>query len=234
MRLQKYLSQAGICSRREAEKGILNGFVKINGAVVSELGVKVEPDMDKVEYKGKPAVISKRMLYIALNKPAGYLSACKDKRDKTILDIIKIKERIYPIGRLDKDSCGLILLTNDGSIHHRLLHPSFDHEKEYEVTVEKPIVDSDLLKMEKGIVIDGVKTREARTERISANFFSIILKEGRKRQIRRMMEALGYRVIKLKRIRFTNVLLNGLKEGGWRYLSKKEVENLLKISLSDK
>jgi 23S rRNA pseudouridine2605 synthase/23S rRNA pseudouridine2604 synthase len=180
MRLQKYLSQAGICSRREAEKSILNGFVKVNGSVVSELGVKVESDKDRVEYKGAPAVISNTMLYIALNKPTGYLSACKDKRGKTILELIKIKERVYPIGRLDKDSCGLILLTNNGSIHHKLLHPSFDHEKEYEATVEKPIANSDLLKTERGIVIDGVKTRKAKIERISANSFSITLKEGRR------------------------------------------------------
>ncbi|MBW1649806.1 MAG: rRNA pseudouridine synthase [Deltaproteobacteria bacterium] len=226
-RLQKYLSQAGICSRREAEKDILNGFVKINGAVVSKLGVKVEVDKDKVEYKGMPAVITKKMLYLALNKPDGYISACKDKRGKTVLDLIKIKERIFPVGRLDKDSCGLILFTNDGSIHHRLLHPSFDHEKEYEVTVKKPITNFHLLKMEKGVVINGVKTREAKTEKISNNSFSITLKEGRNRQIRRMADALGYKVVKLKRIRFANILLNGLQEGSWRYLTKNEIKNLI-------
>ena len=227
MRLQKYLSQAGIASRREAEKDILKGFVKINGIIVSELGVKVESDKDKVEYKGKPAIITKKILYIALNKPDGFVSACKDKYGKTILDIVNIKERIFPIGRLDKDSCGLIILTNNGSIHHKLLHPSFGHEKEYEVTVEKSVTDSVLLKMEKGVIIDRIKTRTAKTKRISTNCFSITLKEGRNRQIRRMADALGYKIIKLKRIRFANILLKELKEGKWRYLTTQEIKNLI-------
>jgi len=228
MRLQKYLSQAGICSRREAEKKILSGFVKVNDKIVSQLGSKVKSDKDKIEYKGMPVFIKKKNIYIALNKPEGYISACKDKRNKTILNLIKIKERIYPVGRLDKDSCGLIILTNDGSMHHQLLHPSFDHEKEYQVTIEKPISNSELLKMEKGIVIMGTKTREAKIRRTSENSFSIILQEGRNRQIRRMAKKLGYRVMKLKRIRFSNILIKGLKAGKWRYLTKEEVKKLVK------
>ncbi len=223
MRLQKYLSKAGICSRRKAEEAMGQGLVKVNGKVVSELGTKVDIDKDIIEYKNKPVKIDNEFIYIALNKPEGYVTSCKDSNSKTVIELIDIKKRIYPVGRLDKDTSGLLLLTNDGELHNKLLHPSFDHEKEYEVHVKNKISDGELLQMENGIYLDGRKTRNAKIKRISETSFYILLKEGRNRQIRRMVEKTGNKVVKLKRIRFANITLNSLKKGEWRYLTKNEL-----------
>ncbi|MEA1946053.1 MAG: pseudouridine synthase, partial [Thermodesulfobacteriota bacterium] len=141
--------------------------------------------------------------------------------------LVVIPERIYPVGRLDKDSTGLLLLTNDGRLHHRLSHPSFDHEKEYEVTVASHITDGALRSLEKGLPVMGTKTRPAKIKRLSSKRFRIVLKEGRNRQIRRMVGKVGGRVIGLKRIRISNIKLGRLSEGSWRYLGKKEKEGLL-------
>ncbi|MCD6185190.1 MAG: rRNA pseudouridine synthase, partial [Deltaproteobacteria bacterium] len=139
MRLQKYMSKAGFCSRREAEKYIAEGLVKINGAVAAVLGTKVDTEIDKVEVNENLLEIINQTVYIALNKPKGYVTSCNQNGDNIVLDLVDITERIVPVGRLDKDSTGLLILTNDGNFHHRLLHPSFDHEKEYEVTLSKPL-----------------------------------------------------------------------------------------------
>ena len=135
MRLQKYLSAAGVCSRRKGEALIQEGRISVNGVVVSELGTKVDPDLDMVEADGKVIYLRQKLIYIALNKPRDYVTSCNQKGEKTVLDLVDVPERVYPVGRLDKDSTGLLLLTNDGSLHHRLSHPSFDHEKEYIVTL---------------------------------------------------------------------------------------------------
>jgi 23S rRNA pseudouridine2605 synthase/23S rRNA pseudouridine2604 synthase len=166
-------------------------------------------------------------VYIALNKPKGYVTSCEQKKEKLVVDLIDISERIYPIGRLDKDSTGLLLLTNDGEIHHRLLHPSFDHEKEYDVTVAKSISDHALKTMTNGMVIMGKKTRPAIIRRLSKKRFRIKLKEGRNRQIRRMVGKTGNHVVRLNRISFANIRLGDLAEGGWRHLSEKEKRQLL-------
>ncbi len=229
MRIQKYLSKAGVCSRRHAEKDILKGLVKVNGRVVTELGTKIDPEIDTVEYKNKKIDPKGKLIYIALNKPVGYVASCHDKYSKTILELINIKERVYPIGRLDKDSSGLLLLTNDGTSHNRFLHPSFGHEKEYDVRVAEPISDTDLRQMEKGIFIDSYKTKAAKTKRLETNRFLITLREGRNRQIRRMVKTLKNSVTNLERIKFVNVKLDGLKTGAWRYLSEKEQKLLLSI-----
>ena len=139
MRLQKFLSRAGICSRRKGEEYIKAGWVKVNGEVVTELGIKVDPERDAVEVDKDAIRSDSKPTYIALNKPRGYVSSCHQQNEKIVLDLLDISERVYPIGRLDKDSTGLLLLTNDGRLHHRLSHPSFNHEKEYEVTVAKPL-----------------------------------------------------------------------------------------------
>jgi 23S rRNA pseudouridine2605 synthase/23S rRNA pseudouridine2604 synthase len=228
IRLQKFLSMAGVCSRRHGEKYITDGLVRVNGKVVTKLGTKVDSEKDRVEIKGKPAVIKQDLVYIALNKPKGYVTSCRQPGDKIVLDLLDISRRVYPVGRLDKDSTGLLLLTNDGGLHHRLSHPSFDHEKEYEVTVANPITDKSLLNMEQGMPIIGTKTRPAETKRISPKRFRIVLKEGKNRQIRRMAGKTGNHVTRLKRIRAANIRLGRLAIGNWRYLTEKEKDALLK------
>jgi len=229
MRLQKFLSSAGVCSRRKGERLIEAGRVKVNGMRVSELGTKVDSDKDFVELDGQPVSINSESIYIALNKPKGYVSSCYQKGYKTVLDLLDISERVYPVGRLDKDSTGLLLLTNDGRLHYRLTHPSFDHEKEYEVTVAKPLVEGVLRKLAQGLPMMGTKTRPARVKRISARCFLIVLQEGKNRQIRRMLRKVGNQVIDLKRLRIANIRLGSLPPGGWRYLADKEKDKLLKL-----
>jgi len=228
MRLQKFLSAAGFCSRRHGEELILAGRVSINGVVVTELGIKIDPEKDIVEVGGNRIEAKNNLVYIALNKPKGYVTTCSRERGKIVLDLVDIPERVYPIGRLDKDSSGILLLTNDGRLHNILSHPSFDHEKEYEVLVKWPIQDEALDKMTSGIHLLGSRTRTAQVKRISMDQFRIILKEGRNRQIRRMVEKVGNRVKKLTRIRISNVRLGSLKEGCWRHLTEKEQKELLK------
>ncbi len=226
MRLQKFLSKAGICSRRKGEEYIKAGFVRVNNTVVTELGTKIDPVKDRVEFKGKVVALENDLVYIALNKPKGYVTSCSQSGEKIVLDLIDIPRRVYPIGRLDKDSTGLLILTNDGNLHHRLLHPSFDHEKEYDVTVSKPITDGALRNIAKGMPMMGTKTRPAEINRISAKRFRIVLKEGKNRQIRRMVRKVGNHVTRLKRLRVSNIRLERLKEGTWRYLTEKEIKGL--------
>ncbi|QTA87582.1 pseudouridine synthase [Desulfonema magnum] len=229
IRLQKFLSEAGFCSRRKGEKYIKDGHVRVNGAVVTELGTKIEPDKAQVEVQGKLIKAKDDLIYIVLNKPKGYVTSCNQPGDNIVLNLIDIPERVYPIGRLDKDSTGLLLLTNDGRIHHRLLHPSFDHEKEYEVIVSSPIPEGALRKMAKGLPMMGTITRPARVRRISSKIFRIVLKEGKNRQIRRMVRKVGNRVVRLRRIRISDIKLGKLAEGSWRYLTKKEIKSLLRV-----
>lgn len=230
IRLQKFLSMNGVCSRRKGEEYIKSGIVAVNGNIVTKLGIKVDSINDSITVNGLPVKNSTKFLYIALNKPVGYITTCRrnQQSEKIVIDLIDCNQRIYPVGRLDKNSQGLLLLTNDGKIHHGLSHPSFDHEKEYKVTVEKNISDSSLSHMANGIIIDGAKTRKAIVQRLSSRIFIIILKEGRNRQIRKMIQKVNNRVILLERIRFSNILLGNLKEGDWRYLDVLEKKQLLK------
>jgi pseudouridine synthase len=227
IRLQKFLSSVGYCSRRRGEVYIQEGKIKVNGVIVTELGTKVDPEKDSIEADGRLFSRKPPPLYIALNKPKGYVTSCEQKKEKLVVDLIDISERIYPIGRLDKDSTGLLLLTNNGEIHHRLLHPSFDHEKEYDVTVAKNISDHALKTMADGMVIMGKKTRPAVIRRLSKKRFRIKLKEGKNRQIRRMVKKHENQVIQLKRISFANIRLGDLAEGAWRHLSEREKRRLL-------
>jgi 23S rRNA pseudouridine2605 synthase/23S rRNA pseudouridine2604 synthase len=229
MRLQKYLSVAGICSRRKGEEYIKAGWVKVNGEVVTELGVKVDPERDAVEVDRHAIRSDTVPIYIALNKPKGYVSSCDQQNEQIVTDLLDISDRVYPIGRLDKDSTGLLLLTNDGQLHHRLTHPSFNHEKEYEVAVAKPLPEGALRKLAKGLPMMGTRTRPARVDRISARRFRIVLQEGKNRQIRRMVRKVGNRVTSLKRIRIANIRLGNLPSGNWRHLTESEKEDLLKV-----
>ena len=227
MRLQKYLSASGVCSRRRGEQYILEGRLTVDGRVVTALGTKIDPALNRVEFDGRPIDIQQVLIYLALNKPPGVVTSCRQPGERTVLDLIPLPERIYPVGRLDKDSTGLLLLTNDGRLHHRLSHPSFDHEKEYDVCLVQPIPDGALRRMAQGLPLMGTQTRPAEVTRLTARRFRIVLKEGRNRQIRRMVRKVGSRVASLKRIRVASVRLGNLAEGAWRHLTARETESLL-------
>jgi len=226
MRLQKYLSHAGVCSRRQGEKIILSGRVRVNRIVISELGVQVDPDRDRVEVDGEKVELLKEAVTIAMHKPRGFVTSCDQPGEQTVMELIDLPVRVYPVGRLDKDSTGLLLLTNDGRLHHQLSHPSFDHEKSYIVTVARPISNGALKKMASGLPMMGRITRSATLKRISSHKFQIVLKEGRNRQIRRMVRKVGHKVTRLKRIRISNIRIGNLEPGKWRYLTEKEKKDL--------
>jgi pseudouridine synthase len=228
MRLQKFLSHAGVCSRRQGEALIAAGRVAVNGRVVTAPGTLVDPQADRVTVDGRDVAIESSLVYLMLHKPVGVVTSCRHPGQPVVTDLVDLPQRIFPVGRLDKDSSGLLLLTNDGRIHHRLSHPSFDHEKEYVVDVDIPLFDDVLQQLAEGIVLDGRRTRPARVERLGARRFRIVLREGRNRQIRRMVEAVGGRVKKLQRVRFANLRLGNMKPGRWRFLTAKETRRLLK------
>jgi 23S rRNA pseudouridine2605 synthase/23S rRNA pseudouridine2604 synthase len=225
-RLQKFLSEAGVCSRRAGEELIRSGRVRVNGEPVTALGHKIDPSRDRVAVDGRPVAGRPEPITIALHKPRGYVTSCRHPGKKIVLELVDLPQRLFPIGRLDKESTGLLLLTNDGELHHRLSHPSFDHEKEYEVTVARPISDGALRRMAAGMPILGSRTRAAEVARLAADRFRIVLREGRNRQIRRMVRRLGNEVTALRRVRVGCVALGGLEEGRWRRLSAAEIEGL--------
>jgi pseudouridine synthase len=228
IRLQKWLSDAGVCSRRKGEAYILAGRVRVNGQVVTALGSRIDPQKDRVEVDGRPVDPAQGKIYVALNKPRGFVTSCSHPGQKIVLDLIDLPQRVYPVGRLDKDSSGLLLLTNDGRLHHRLSHPSFDHEKEYEVEVQTPITDDALRKLAQGVILMGRKTRPARVQRLTGRRFRIVLQEGRNRQIRRMVSSVGHEVSLLQRIRISQIRLGRLPEGSWRHLTAAEKKGLLR------
>lgn len=233
-RIQKYLSRCGIASRRKAEEMILGGMIRVNGKQVKELGVKIEPGVDVVEVSGGKVSAPTQFTYYALNKPKGYTSTLKDPNaEKKVTDLVPPKPRVYPVGRLDRDSEGLIILTDDGDLANSLTHPGFSHEKEYRVDAEAP----DFMKgeetrrklkmFEQGIRLEDGKTRpaEVHIEKIRGREvrFRIILKEGKKRQIRRMCDAIGIKVKKLLRIRIGSLRLGTLAPGTFKEIKKSDV-----------
>lgn len=227
MRVNKYIAESGFCSRRQADELIKEKRVTINGQVC-QLGSTVKPG-DVVAIDGKPIKTKEKKVYIALNKPVG-IECTTDRRVKeNIVDFVGHPQRIFPIGRLDKDSEGLILLTNDGDIVNKILRSENNHEKEYIVTVNKPIDDEFIKAMSSGVEILGRKTKPCKVYKVDKNTFRIILTQGMNRQIRRMCQALGYRVLRLKRIRIMNINLGLLKVGHWRNLTKKELDTLMKL-----
>ena len=222
--LNKFISQTGICSRREADKWIAAGRVKIND-VVAQKGNRVGVQ-DKVTVDGKALRNKPKAIYLALHKPPG-ITCTTDRKDKTnIIDFINHPKRIFPIGRLDKPSTGLILLTNDGDIVNDILRVENNHEKEYVVTVNRPITPRFIKRMSNGIPILGTKTKKCVVERRGKMGFKIILTQGLNRQIRRMCEYLDYSVVTLKRVRIMNIHLGNLKVGKWRNLSVEEFKEL--------
>lgn len=226
IRLNKYIASSGICSRREADKLIESGKVSVNG-IVADLGTRVL-DGDSVEVEGKSVTPEDSMIYIAFNKPLG-ITCTTDRRDPSnIIDYINFSERIFPIGRLDKNSSGLILLTNNGDIVNTLLRSENGHEKEYVVTIDRPYDKEFIKTMSTGVPVLGRMTLPAEVIPVNAKTFRIILKQGMNRQIRRMCEYLGYKVTRLKRIRFMNIKLGDLETGKWRYLTATEKKELIK------
>ncbi|MDW1892910.1 23S rRNA pseudouridine(2604) synthase RluF, partial [Vibrio sp. Vb1574] len=224
-RLNKFISETGFCSRRAADKLIEEGRVTINGKQ-PEMGTKVLPG-DDVCVDGKPVASKEKPIYIALNKPTGI--TCTTERDipGNIVDFIGHKKRIFPIGRLDKPSDGLIFLTNDGDIVNKILRAGNNHEKEYVVRVDKPITDEFLKQMSSGVRILDTVTLPCKVTKETKFSFRIVLTQGLNRQIRRMCEALGYEVFKLRRVRIMNISLDGIPNGKWRYLTDDEVAEIL-------
>lgn len=230
-RLQKYMASAGVGSRRNCERIILEGRVKVNGALVKELGVKIDTDNDEVLVDDKLIKPEEKMVYIALNKPEGYLCTLKDERGrKTVLDLVVQEERIFPIGRLDYDTSGLILLTNDGDIYNRVIHPRKKINKIYEAVIDGVPAKSEIDKFCSGIDIGDYITAPAEFKLQSADAgkakVQITIHEGKKRQIRRMCKAIRHPVITLKRISVGNISLGTLKKGEWRYLTEEEINYL--------
>lgn len=228
-RLNKYISESGVCSRREADKFIENGNVTINDKK-AQLGDRVFPK-DKVKLNGYliEAKSGENDVFIALNKPVGITSTTETKIKGNIIDYVNHSSRIFPVGRLDKDSQGLIFLTNNGDIVNKILRAANNHEKEYLVTVDKPITNDFITAMSNGVPILGVTTKKCLVKRETAFIFRIILVQGLNRQIRRMCEYFGYGVIKLERIRIMNISLKGIPLGAWRDISPKEMEVILKL-----
>ena len=227
IRLNKYLSDAGVCSRREADRLIEKGLVKVDG-VTASMGMKILPKQ-KVSVKGKPVVREEKMVLIAVNKPVGIECTSDRSNRDNIIDYIGYPTRIYNIGRLDKNSHGLILMTNDGSIVNGISKSSNSHEKEYVVKVNKPVNNEFVRKMSSGIKILNRVTKPCKVWITDKNEFHIILTEGINRQIRRLCEALGYRVLDLKRIRIMNINLGRLKEGTYRNVTPEELRELKKM-----
>lgn len=237
-RLQKYMARCGVASRREAENIILDGRVKVNKKIVTELGVKVDEDNDKVFLDGELIKPEKKLYYIMLNKPKGYITTVKDEFErKTVLELVEdLDARLYPVGRLDYDSEGLLLLTNDGDFAYKMTHPTQHIPKKYHAIVDGAADIGHVMKLRQGVEIDGYLTKPAKVEiadvRERTTQLNITVSEGKNRQIRRMCEAVGLPVIKLTRVSIGNVVLGNLPKGKWRHLTEAEV-NLLSGKQSD-
>jgi 23S rRNA pseudouridine2604 synthase len=225
MRINKYLSERGLCSRREADSWVEGGRVSING-VVATLGTKVQ-EGDAVRVDGRSVGGETAHVYIALHKPVGIECTTDPRVPHNVIEFVAHRERIFPIGRLDKNSEGLLLLTNDGDIVNDLLRARHGHEKEYLVTVDRPVTDAFVDAMAGGVEILDRITAPCRVQRVGKNVFRIVLTQGLNRQIRRMCEVLGYNVRRLIRVRFVNILLEGLAPGRWRNLTRAELAHLL-------
>ncbi len=234
IRLNKFLSQAGAASRREADRLIVNGRVKVNGRVEDELGAKIEDAKDRVELDGRAVRKDERLIHVLMNKPIGAVVSLRDPFGRTtVRDLLGgLKARVFPVGRLDTDSSGALLLTNDGDLAFRLAHPRFEVPKVYLARVEGVPSDESIEKLRKGIFLEGKRTAPAKASLMSRSgpnaLVKVTIHEGRKREVRKMFEALGHPVRDLKRIEFAGLTLEGLKPGAWRILEADEVRRLRK------
>ncbi|MBI4429552.1 MAG: rRNA pseudouridine synthase [Ignavibacteriales bacterium] len=234
LRLNKFLAMAGVGSRRKNDELILSGAVKINGHTVQQLGIQVNPSKDHVTVKGKHVFLVERSIYIVLNKPKDCITTVSDEKGRTtVMDYVHLKERIFPIGRLDRNTTGVLLLTNDGDLANKLMHPRFAMEKVYRVTVDKPVVDVHIGMLKKGVKLeDGIGKAKA-VELIHGSGrmkLHVVLHEGRNREVRRMFERLGYNVKHLERISFSGITQSGLPRGRWRHLTRREVVHLRQMT----
>lgn len=237
IRLQKYIAEAGITSRRKAEELILQGKIKINGQVVETLGTKVVPNRDKIEYNGKEIKLQDELIYILLNKPIGYVTTAKDQfyRD-SVLDLVKVKQRIVPVGRLDMYTSGALILTNDGEFVYKVTHPKHEIEKTYTVTLKGIITDKEVEKLRNGVTINNneeeYKTRKAKVKILKTDKekdisrLEIVIHEGKNRQVRKMCEAIGRKVLALHRSKIGDIGVKDLELGKWRYLKEKEIKTI--------
>lgn len=234
VRLQKYLAECGVASRRASEQMIADGRVTVNGAVVREMGVKIDPGSDRVEADGVPVRQVDKLYYILLNKPRGYVTTAKDQFNRpTVLDLVKdIDARLYPVGRLDYDSRGLLLLTNDGAFANRLTHPRGGIQKTYRALIRGHLTREELSSLRRGVRLDTGLTAPARVEVLSekenSSVVSVTIGEGKNRQVRKMFESVGHSVLGLTRTGEGCVRLGSLPEGKWRHLTAAEVAALMK------
>ena len=234
IRLQKYMAEVGIASRRKAEELILEGKVKVNGKIVDELGIKIVPNKDIVEYNGKKVVLEKEYVYILLNKPIGYVTTVKDQFNRdSILDLVKTNKRIVPVGRLDMYTSGAIILTNDGDFVYKVTHPKHEIEKTYTVTIKGIVKSNEVEELKKGVKIEDYITKPARVkilktdEEKNISRLEITIHEGKNRQVRKMCEAIGHKVLALHRSKIAGIGVKDLELGKWRYLTKNEVRKIL-------
>lgn len=236
IRLQKFLANQGVCSRRKAEEHILNGDVQVNGKTVTQLGTKIMPNKDEVIFQGKKITLSNdKKVYILLNKPIGYVTTTKDQfgRD-TVLDLVKVKESVLPVGRLDMYTSGAIILTNDGEFIYKITHPKYEIEKTYNVTLKGKITDEDVQRLRDGVEIEDYTSGKAKVrilkidEEKNISRLEITIHEGKNREVRKMCDAVGKKVLALHRSKIGNIGVKDIKLGQWRYLKEKEVNSLLK------
>ncbi len=231
IRLNRFVAQSGVCSRRDADTLIQQGLIVVNGVVTTEFGVKVDPQVDTVEYRGKKLAGEKKV-YILMNKPRGYVTSVDDPHnDKTVLDLLqgKVAQRVYPVGRLDKETTGVLLITNDGELTKELTHPSYEHKKIYHVFLDKPCTTFHLEELARGVELEDGMIHADEISFVEGNKkeVGVELHSGRNRIVRRMFEHLGYRVNRLDRVFFAGFTKSGLRRGYWRYLNDLEVSKLL-------
>ena len=235
VRLQKFLASQGICSRRKAEEHILNGDIKVNGVVVKELGIKITPDKDEITFKGKKIEnYNNKKVYILLNKPIGYITTTKDQFGRnTVLDLVKVKEKVLPVGRLDMYTSGAIILSNDGEFIYKITHPKYEIEKTYNATVRGKISEEDIETLKNGVKIDDYISGKAKVrilkidEENDISRIEITIHEGKNREVRKMCNAIDKKVIALHRSKIGSIDVKNLKLGQWRYLNQSEIDKLL-------
>ena len=238
VRLQKYIADCGICSRRKAEELILQGKIKVNGKTVSKLGTKVAIGKDIVEYNGSKINLQNKYIYILLNKPIGYVTTSKDQFGReSVLDLVKTKERIVPVGRLDMYTSGALILTNDGDFVYKITHPKHEIEKIYTVTLKGIIKDEEVEMLKSGVKIEDYITKPAKVKILkidkekNQSRLEITIHEGKNRQVRKMCEAVGHSVLALHRSKIAGIGVKDLELGKWRYLSKQEVNKILSTNI---